>query len=62
MLNRVAVIVILACCGLTVGCPKAKEESVGGAPKRQLDEVQQRLDKAAKDAAERLNTAGEVGQ
>ena len=63
MLNRVAVILILACCGFTVACPKVRKEAieqVGGTPKRQLDDVQQRVDKANKDAAEQLNAAGEV--
>ena len=65
MLARIAILLGLFCCFILVGCPENKKEmvdQVGGAPKRQLDNVQQNLDKAAQDSAERLKHTGEVEQ
>jgi len=64
-MTRLALAVILVFAFVFAGCPdKRKEliEEVGGAPKRQLDHTQERLDAATKNVEDRMKRATEAAE
>ncbi|MEE8409517.1 MAG: hypothetical protein V3T05_07925 [Myxococcota bacterium] len=59
MLGRLTVAILFLVAAMATGCPDRKKttDEIGGAPKRQLDNVQKKLDAAAAKAEERLRQA-----
>ena len=59
---KLTLAIALAFAFLVTACPDKRDqviEEVGGAPKRQLDHVQERVDRASENIADRLNRATE---
>ena len=58
MLRRFVIAALTLVAFMVTGCPdKATTDEIGGAPKRQLDNVQKKLNDAATKAEERLKQA-----
>jgi hypothetical protein len=61
-MRRLTLAAILSLAFVVSGCPDRKEiiEEVGGAPKRQIDHAQERVDTATKNIEDRLNRAADT--
>ena len=63
-MERLLLAVILAAAFVMSGCPDRKEliEEVGGAPKRQIDDAQDRVDAASQKIEDRLKRAQDAAE
>jgi hypothetical protein len=58
---RLALALALACTWLLAGCPD-KTDQIGGAPKRQIDHVKEKMNEATEKATDRINEAIEKAE